>query len=77
MPRGTVKWFSEKKGFGFLIDPDVPGDIFVHFSVIHAEGFKTLNDGDIVDYELFHDEKGAKARNVVRITAALPKTKRA
>lgn len=69
MPRGTVKWFSEKRGFGFIVDSDVPGDIFVHFSAIQADGFKTLCEGDRVDYELFHDAKGAKARHVVRIAA--------
>jgi len=64
---GTVKWFNARKGFGFIVDPDVPSDIFVHFSVICANGFRTLNEGDRVQYELYHDEKGAKARNVVRI----------
>ncbi len=65
--RGTVKWFNEKKGFGFLVDPSVPTDVFVHFSAIRAEGFRTLNEGDQVSYELYHDDKGAKARNVVRL----------
>lgn len=67
MAKGTVKWFNEKKGFGFIVDPSVGTDIFVHFSVIQTEGFKTLQEGDQVDYELYTDEKGAKARNVVRI----------
>ena len=66
MAKGTVKWFNEKKGFGFIVDPEVPTDIFVHFSVIQADGFKTLNEGETVEYELYQDEKGAKARNVVR-----------
>src|ERR1700737_2430147 len=66
MAKGTVKWFNEKKGFGFIVDPDVPTDIFVHFSVIQADGFKTLNEGETVEYELYQDEKGAKARNVLR-----------
>jgi len=70
MPRGTVKWFSEKKGWGFIVDPNVhSGDIFVHYSQIQGEGFRTLAEGDEVDYELFSDNKGAKARNVVRIGA--------
>ncbi len=63
--RGTVKWFNEKKGFGFIIDPQVQGDIFVHFSAIQADGFKTLQEGDLVQYELYTDEKGCKARNVL------------
>ena len=67
MAKGTVKWFNEKKGFGFIVDPKVPTDVFVHFSVIQADGFKTLNEGETVEYELYQDEKGAKARNVVRV----------
>jgi cold shock protein len=67
MAKGTVKWFNEKKGFGFIVDPEVPTDIFVHFSVIQADGFKTLNEGETVEYELYQDEKGAKARNVMRV----------
>ena len=62
--RGTVKWFNEKKGFGFIVDPQVAGDIFVHFSAIQVDGFKTLQEGDLVEYELYTDEKGSKARNV-------------
>ncbi len=65
--RGTVKWFNEKKGFGFIVDPAVPTDIFVHFSAINADGFRTLTEGDQVAYELYRDDKGAKARNVVRL----------
>ena len=67
MAKGTVKWFNEKKGFGFIVDPNVSGDIFVHFSAIQSEGFKTLQEGDQVEYELYTDDKGAKARNVVRV----------
>ena len=67
MPRGTVKWFSENKGWGFIVDPNVHSDIFVHYSQIQGDGFRTLAEGDEVDYELFSDNKGAKARNVVRV----------
>ena len=67
MSQGTVKWFNEKKGFGFILDPAVASDIFVHFSAIQSDGFKTLQEGDRVEYELYTDEKGAKARNVVRV----------
>ncbi len=67
MARGTVKWFNEKRGFGFIVDPNVPSDIFVHFSAIQCEGFRTLKDNEEVEYELYADAKGAKARNVVRI----------
>lgn len=67
MLTGTVKWFNAKKGFGFISNPEVDGDIFVHFSEIRSEGFKTLKEGDTVQYELINDEKGIKARNVTRI----------
>ena len=49
MPRGTVKWFSEKKGWGFIVDPSVHSDIFVHYSQIQGDGFRTLAEGDEVD----------------------------
>lgn len=67
MATGTVKWFNERKGFGFIVDPNVPTDIFVHFSAIQGDGYKTLNEGEEVEYEFFEDDKGTKARNVVRI----------
>ncbi len=67
MARGTVKWFNDKKGFGFLIDPNVPTDIFVHYSAIVSEGFKTLKEEEEVDYELYEDEKGSRARDVKRL----------
>ncbi len=66
MARGTVKWFNDKKGFGFIVDPEVSGDIFVHYSEIQTKGFRTLKEGEDVEYELFQDEKGSRARNVVR-----------
>jgi len=67
MARGTVKWFNDKKGFGFIVDPEVPGDIFVHFSAIESKGFRTLKEGEEVDYELYQDEKGSRARNVLKV----------
>jgi len=66
MAKGKVKWFNVKKGFGFIVDPNVQEDIFVHYSAIKSEGFKALEEGDTVEYELFQDDKGAKARNVIR-----------
>lgn len=66
--QGTVKWFNEKKGFGFIVDPNFEGDIFVHYSEIQVNGFKTLQEGDRVEYELYKDGKGAKARRVVRLS---------
>ena len=67
MARGTVKWFNEKKGFGFITDPIVNGDIFVHFSAIQTNGFRTLKEGEEVEYELYEDQKGSRAKNVLRV----------
>ena len=66
MPTGTVKWFNDKKGFGFITNPEFKEDIFVHYSEIRTDGFKTLAEGENVDYDVFEDDKGAKARNVMR-----------
>jgi len=66
MARGTVKWFNEKKGFGFIQQEGGP-DVFVHFSAIKGEGFKTLAEGQTVEFEIIQDTKGAKAQNVVRV----------
>ena len=65
MARGTVKWFNEKKGFGFIQQEGGP-DVFVHFSAITGDGFKTLAEGQAVEFEVIQDEKGAKAQNVQR-----------
>ena len=67
MNRGTVKWFNPKKGFGFIVDPTVSSDIFVHFSVIDANGFKTLEAGEEVEYEILTGDKGTKAKKVTRL----------
>ena len=66
MPSGTVKWFSDKKGYGF-IEQEEGGDVFVHFSAIQAEGFKTLSEGDRVTFDIEEDARGLKATNVVRV----------
>ena len=58
MARGIVKWFNEKKGFGFIVDPAVNGDIFVHFSAIVTKGFRTLKEGEEVEYELYESLRG-------------------
>jgi CspA family cold shock protein len=63
MARGIVKWFNEKKGYGFIQQESGP-DVFVHFSSIKGDGFRTLNEGQQVEFELVQDTKGAKAQNV-------------
>ena len=64
--KGKVKWFNEAKGYGF-IEQDGGGDVFVHFSAMQGEGFKTLNKGDEVQFEVVQGEKGPQAANVVRV----------
>ena len=61
MATGKVKWFNAKKGFGFIETEEVEGDIFVHFSEIQSEGYKALDEGDAVEFEVFEDGKGSKA----------------
>ena len=63
MSQGTVKWFNEKKGFGFIEQEDGP-DVFVHFSGISGNGFKTLSEGDRVTFDIQQGPKGASAVNV-------------
>ncbi|MDV2503517.1 MAG: cold-shock protein [bacterium] len=68
MQKGQVKWFDEGKGFGFIEREDGP-DVFVHFSSIQGEGFKTLAEGQAVEFEIVEDEKGLKAVNVVMVSS--------
>jgi cold shock protein len=66
MATGTVKWFNNRKGYGFIQQEDGP-DIFVHHSAILTEGFKSLNEGDQVSFEIEEGEKGPAAKNVTVI----------
>ncbi len=65
MERGKVKWFNENKGFGFIERED-GDDVFVHFSAIQGDGFKTLTEGQEVEFEIVEGEKGPQAKNVVK-----------
>ena len=64
MARGTVKWFNESKGFGFISNDEGGDDIFVHFSAIQGSGFKTLTEGQQVSFEVTKGPKGLQASNV-------------
>lgn len=70
--RGVVKWFNDAKGFGF-IEHKSGKDVFVHYSVIQSEGFKTLKDGETVDYELQEGDKGLNAARVYRMVSNEPR----
>lgn len=65
MATGTVKWFNEAKGFGFIAQDDGGADVFVHFSAIQSSGFKTLTEGQKVTFEVQNGPKGPQASNVV------------
>ncbi|MFQ5455963.1 MAG: cold-shock protein [Nitrospirota bacterium] len=65
MPRGKVKWFNEKKGYGF-IQQDDGNDVFVHFSAVQSDGFKTLSEGQEVEFEIVQGDKGLQATNVTK-----------
>jgi len=68
---GKVKWFSNVKGFGFLEKEGSEQDIFVHFSSIQGDGYKTLDEGEEVEFEIVEGEKGPQATNVVRTKKAV------
>ena len=64
MPNGVVKWFNNQKGYGFITPEDGGSDVFVHYSAVTGEGYKTLNEGDQVKFDVVKGPKGDQAANV-------------
>ena len=64
--RGKVKWFNNQKGYGFITRDDGSGDVFVHYSSVQGQGFKSLVEGDSVEFEVVDSDKGPKAANVTK-----------
>ena len=67
MANGTVKWFNESKGFGFITQDDGGADVFAHYSEVQGEGFKNLVEGDAVSFDIVEGDKGLKATNIVKL----------
>ncbi|MFQ6035947.1 MAG: cold-shock protein [Sedimentisphaerales bacterium] len=74
MPEGKVKWFNPRKGYGFIAGPD-DSDVFVHYSDIAGDGYRTLVEGDLVSFDMVESKKGLRAENVVHTVPAKPEPK--
>ena len=70
MPKGRVKWFNASKGYGFITQENGGGDVFVHFSAIEAEGFRSLQEGQEVEFEVTSGAKGPQAAKVIACAVA-------
>jgi CspA family cold shock protein len=67
MAQGKVKWFNDQKGYGFISNDDGSGDVFAHYSAIDGDGYKSLVEGDAVEFEVEDSDKGPKAKNIRKI----------
>lgn len=67
MATGKVKWFNQEKGYGFITNSEDSKDVFVHFSAINAEGYKSLDEGQTVEFEIVESDRGPQAQNVTVI----------
>jgi CspA family cold shock protein len=76
MATGLIKWFDPKKGYGFIAGSEEGKDIFVHYTSIQGTGFRSLRDGERVEYELVKSEKGLQARDVRPVAEKAPKAKK-
>ena len=65
MSTGKVKWFNQEKGYGFITDDEDGKDVFVHYTAINAEGFRTLEEGQIVEFTINQSDRGPQAQNVI------------